>query len=93
MIAVVADRIEVLRGHGRQGRRQHLFGVLIAIAGQLLGLHFQRFEIKGLGLAIGGVRRGPGPGGQQTGGRKTGVSRNGHGRFEQIPAVHKYNLS
>ncbi|MNN09022.1 hypothetical protein D3C81_1218920 [compost metagenome] len=69
MVAVVADRVEVLRGHCCQGRRQHLLGVLIAIAGQLLGLHFQRLEIEGLGLAIGGAGSGPGAGGEQTAGR------------------------
>ena len=89
-----AERVEVLRGHGRQCRRQHLFGVLISVAGQLLGLALQRFEVERLRLAIGGAAIGrPRTGGQQAGGRKTGVSRNGHGRFEQIPAVHKYNLS
>jgi hypothetical protein len=54
MIAVVADRVEILRGHGRQGGRQHLFSVLIRGPGQLLGLGLQRFEIEGLRLAIGG---------------------------------------
>jgi hypothetical protein len=60
----------------------------------LLGLALQRFEVKRLRLAISGAATGsPRTGRQQAGGRKTGVSRNGHGRFEQIPAVHKYNLS
>ena len=69
MLAVVADGIEVLWGHGRQGRRQYLLGVLIAIAGQLLGLDLQRLEIKGLGLAISGAIARPGLGGQQATGR------------------------
>lgn len=94
MLAVVADRVEILRSHGRQGWRQHLFRILIGIAGELLGLTLQRFEIESLGLAIGGATIGrPGASGQQTRRGKTGIGRNGHGRFEQIPAVHKYNLS
>ncbi len=93
MLAVVADGVEILRGHGRQGRRQYLLGVLVAIACQLLGLDLQGLEIEGLGLAISGAVARPGLGGQQATGRQTGVSRDGHGRFEQIPAVHKYNLS
>ncbi|MNL11913.1 hypothetical protein D3C87_1327680 [compost metagenome] len=93
MVAVVADRIEVLWSHGCQGRRQHLFGVLIRLAGQLPGLHFQRLEIEGPGLTVGGLRCSPGTGGQQAGGGQTGIGRDGHGGFEQVPAVHKYNLS
>ncbi len=94
MIAVVADRIEVLRRHGRQGRRQLLLGVLVAIAGELLGLELQRLEIEHGSLAISGATAGgPGLGGQQTRGGQTGVGRDGHGGFEQVPAVHKYNLS
>lgn len=93
MIAVVADRVEILWGHGRQGRRQHLLGVLIAVAGELLGLDFQGFEIEGLSLAISGAITRPGPGGQQACGGQTGVGSDSHGRFEQIPAMHKYNLS
>ncbi|MNI52541.1 hypothetical protein D3C73_1073340 [compost metagenome] len=94
MIAVVANRIEVLRGHGRQGRRQLLLGVLVAIAGELFGLQLQRLEIECAGLAISGAAAGgPGLGGQQARGGQTGVGRDGHGGFEQVPAVHKYNLS
>ncbi|MNE24752.1 hypothetical protein D3C80_1180530 [compost metagenome] len=94
MIAVVANRIEVLRGHGRQGRRQLLLGVLVAIAGELFGLELQRLEIERGGLAISGATAGgPGLGGQQARGGQTGVGRDGHGGFEQVPAVHKYNLS
>ncbi|MNG14052.1 hypothetical protein D3C84_977770 [compost metagenome] len=68
VVAVVADRVEVLRGHGRQGRRQYLFGVLIAATGELLGLDFQGFEVERLSLAIGRSVTGPGASGQQAGG-------------------------
>ncbi|MNU07964.1 hypothetical protein D3C72_2538010 [compost metagenome] len=68
MVAVIADRVEVLRCHGRQGRRQHLLGVLIAIAGELLGLNLQRFEVERLSLAISRAGTGPGPRSQQAGG-------------------------
>jgi len=68
VVAVVADRVEVLRRHGRQGRRQHLLGVLIAIAGELLGLDLQRFEVECLSLAIRRAGTGPGPRSQQAGG-------------------------
>ncbi|MNF77739.1 hypothetical protein D3C84_598920 [compost metagenome] len=93
MLAVIADGIEILRGHGRQGGRQHLLGVLVAIAGQLLGLDLQRFEVERLSLAIRRAVACPGTCSEQAGGRQTGVGRDGHGGFEQIPAMHKYNLS
>ena len=93
MVTVIADGVEILRGHGGQGRRQHLLSVLVATGGQLLGLGLERFEIERHGLAIGSPIPGPGLRGQQATGRQTGVSRNGHGCFEQIPAVHRDNLS
>ncbi len=65
MITVVADGIEILRGHGRQGRRQHLAGVLILLTGQLLGLQLEPVEVERLGVAIGCTIPGPGLGGQQ----------------------------
>ena len=93
VIAVVLDRVEVLRRHGRQGRRQHLLGVLIGIAGELFGLDLQGFEVERLSLAIRRAIPRPSASGQQASGRQTGISRNGHRCFEQIPAMHKYNLS
>ncbi|MOA02266.1 hypothetical protein D3C78_1217100 [compost metagenome] len=87
VVGVVLDGIEILRCHGRQSRWQHLFGVLVTAAGQLLGLRFQRLEIEGLRLAIG--RPGPGASGQQTGSREASVGCDGHGGLEQIPAVHR----
>ena len=92
MIGVVANGIEILRGHGRQGRRQHLARVLILFASQLLGLQLEPIEVERLGVAIGCTIPGPGLSGEQATGRQPGVGRDGHGRFEQIPAVHKYNL-
>lgn len=40
MVAVIADSVEILWRHGRQGRRQHLFGVFIRGPGESLGLVF-----------------------------------------------------
>lgn len=88
MIGVITNGVEVLRSHGRQCRRQHLPGVLVRVAGQLSGLVLEPVEVEGLGIAIGCTSRGPGLGGQQAAGREPGVGSDGHGRFEQIPAVH-----
>lgn len=68
MVAVVADGVEILRGHGRQGRRQHLSGVFVSGSGELFGLGLERFEIERHGLAIGGTVPGPGLGGKQAAG-------------------------
>jgi hypothetical protein len=64
VIAVVADRVEVLRCHGRQRRRQYLFGVLIRLAGELFGLALQRFEVERHGVAISRAAASPGVCGQ-----------------------------
>lgn len=93
MLAVVADGVEILRGHGRQGRRQHLLSVFVRGPGKLLGLGLQCVEVERHGLAVGGTVPCPGLRGQQAAGGQTGVGRNGHGGFEQIPAVHRDNLS
>jgi len=69
VFAVVADGIEILRGHGRQGGRQHLFGVFIRGPGELPGLGLQRFEVERHGLAVGGAVPGPGLRSQQAAGR------------------------